>query len=271
MNKPLFFFLQKGSKAFWVQNFISKAMENKSGWVTDTFPFIGTEKNPGNYLSLHYNGIKIKVGSRNYGIRLFYFTKQTILNTIELTEMAHELKDEMISHDCPINIELVDNNLFMYDKSCVWNNIVSEDNCYDMIHHELDMEDFVPSIWQEHRETLGKYFFPHNLTENQAEILYAPVEELKPHIVRTPQLIQAIEERRNTRDYEVRLLQNIGSNMNPMDDIIEQVQLIQFTPDLETANVSAGENNKKTKKLKTIVRELIPQKSCVLLSNTTYH
>jgi hypothetical protein len=79
----------------------------------------------------------------------------------------------------------------------------------------------MPSMRFEHCETLAKYFFPLNLTKDQTFELCAPLEEMKGSIERTPELIQDLKARNVAREHQGNLLRNVGSNINPMDDIIE--------------------------------------------------
>jgi hypothetical protein len=225
----VFWFEQKGGRAFWVQNLINKAIKNRDPWVLGTFPFAAKCNEPGESLFWYRNNTKIQVGRNNlFGIKLFHYTTGIKKNRVELTSIAHELRDKLCALDCPIQIIINNDGLFLYDRSCVWSNLMGEQDCYSMIHRELDIDEFFPSIWDEKQQTLGKYFFPRNLTKEQAFMLYAPIEEMNPNIPRTEELLQEVKARNAARQHQTNLLRNVGANLNPMDDIIEQVQQIDM-------------------------------------------
>jgi hypothetical protein len=94
-----------------------------------------------------------------------------------------------------------------------------------------------------HRATLAKYFFPRNLTKDQAFKLYAPIEEFRANIPRTEALLEEIEARNKERNHQINLIRNVGANMNPMDDIIENVQNIAIQQDVVEDNTLQDTNN----------------------------
>jgi hypothetical protein len=159
---------------------------------------------------------------------LFHYTTGIKKDRDELTSIAHELRDKLCALDCAIQIIINIDSLFLYNRSCVWSNLTGEQHCYSKIYRELDIDEFFPSIWDEHRETLQKYFFPKKLTKEQAFKLYAPIEEMNPNIPRTQELLQEVKARNSARQHQANLLRNVGANLNPMDDIIQQVQLIDM-------------------------------------------
>jgi hypothetical protein len=233
----IFLFEQRGGKAFWVQNLINKAINARKPWVVTTFPFAASESASGSSFYWHIKNTKVTVGDTTYGIKLFHYTTENIQNTIELTKTAHALRDELMVAGCVIQIIIDDDNLFLYNRSCVWSNVISELNCYDRIHHELNIDYFSPSMWDNHRETLGKYFFPRNLSKDQAFKLYAPIEEIRANIPRTQALVEDIEARNTERIHQLNIIRNVGANMNPMEDIVEHVQHIAIEEDTVEENI----------------------------------
>jgi hypothetical protein len=162
----IFLFEQRGGKAFWVQNLINKAINARKTWVVTTFPFAASESDSGGAAFWHIRNTKVTVGDTTYGIKLFHYTTGNIQNTIELTKTAHALRNELMLAGSVIQIIIDDDNLFLYNQSCVWSNLISELNCYDRLHHELNIDYFSPSMWDNHRATLAKYFFPRNHRQN---------------------------------------------------------------------------------------------------------
>jgi hypothetical protein len=124
----------------------------------------------------------------------FICTTDYIENTMELTNKAYSLRQTLMSFGCVIQIIINDHVIFLYDRPCVWSNVTSEEDCYSKIHRELNIDDFIPAIWDNHREKLAKYFFPKNLSLEQAFRLYAPIQEHWASIARTPELVKYIEE-----------------------------------------------------------------------------
>jgi hypothetical protein len=51
---------------------------------------------------------------------------------------------------------------------------------------------------------------------------------MKPNIPRTEELVQEVTASNSAREYQARLLRNVGANLNPMDDIMEQVGQIDI-------------------------------------------
>jgi hypothetical protein len=239
----IFLFEQRGGKAFWVQNLINKAINARKPWVVTTFPFAASESDSVGAAYWHIKNTKVTVGDTTYGIKLFHYTTENIQNTIELTKTAHALQNELMLAGSVIQIIIDDDNLFLYNRSCVWSNLISELNCYDRLHYELNIDYFSPSIWDNHRETLGKYFFPRNLSKNQAFKLYAPIEEIRANIPRIQALLEEIEARNTERNHQLNIIRNVGANMNPMDDIIENVHHISIQQDAVKENILQDTNN----------------------------
>jgi hypothetical protein len=215
----IFWFEQTGPKGYYIQHFISEAMKAQKKWVCGPpFPFGALVNDPHYILNWHIKGEKVPVGlDGKYGIRLFHYTHPGKQSRMELTDMAYALKNTLLTVNFKIGVTIDKNKLFMYDDSCVWRNLISESDCFEKLHRELNISNFNPSIWETHRQVLAKYFFPGKLTFEQGKKLYAPIEEYHPNYKRTPKFILDVEE----HIASAKLPLHVGANINPMDDFID--------------------------------------------------
>lgn len=216
--------------SFKCQNKIQSDIRDGKSWVTSTIPFISPGSDQPYSLYLHRNNVQVKGMHGSFGIRLFHYTLGNHFQTeLHIKNTARNIV-RYANEDCKAKLIFDENRLFLYNKPCVWSNLIGIKGAIDKL--KRDTNDVVneryssnPRFWDDHMEFIKKFFFINKLQVDVAAILNAPLENIDNAIERTPELVASVLLRRNgITATNIQQVTYSGTDIDPEDEVnIENV------------------------------------------------
>jgi hypothetical protein len=209
--------------AFKCQGKISQDMKDQKDWVTKIVPFAAPNNEPNYSLYLHRHNRFVRGQHGKYGLRLFHYTNQKPFQMNEQIYATASFIVKKVNENCTAELTADRNTLMVYNKPCVWNNILLEKDCYDKLKRETgedinDDNSYNPRFWDKHKEVISKYFYSNKMTLEQAQAFNAPLECISLAYPRTPELMKAVAFRRNAISIEEMESEMLPDNRDPEDE-----------------------------------------------------
>jgi hypothetical protein len=142
-----------------------------------------------------------------------------------------------VNGDCKANLIFDENRLFLYNRPCVWSNLIGKQGAIDKLVRDTnevlnDKYSSNPRFWDNHIELIKKFFFINKLQVDVAELFNAPLENIDPCIERTADLVRSVSLRRNSIPAENESQMALQHPVDPEDEV--------FVDNVETSNTQVS-------------------------------
>ena len=223
----VFFFEELTLNSYFAQSyFLTQLQKNK--WLQKFLPW----EIPGinsDVFKLFVNNKFVQGKEQGHGYTLFIYTHGVpAQNRDQIKATAYKfcaIVQKIVKNKQ--NVIVDDDKFFLHNGACVWSNIINQTACVQRLSIEANdmiMNDSLkvrnPKFWDKHEKIIRKYYNPRMLTVELAIKYNAPLDEIDPSIILTPELIEQTRQRRlliNT--FQDTVQDELPSNIDPTTQV----------------------------------------------------